>query len=71
MSIGLERSPLNSNMYMFNEGGLHRVLILYMDDLIITGSHHKRISQTQELLRREFEMNDLRLMHFCLGIEVW
>ena len=47
------------------------VVILYVDDLIITGSHQKRISQTQELLQREFEMTDLGLMHYCLGIEVW
>ena len=47
------------------------VVILYVDDLIITGSHQKRISQTQELLRREFEMTDLGLMHYYLGIEVW
>ena len=42
-----------------------------MDDLIITGSHQKRISQKQELLRKEFEMTDLGLMHYYLGIEVW
>ena len=45
--------------------------ILYVDDLIITSSHEERISHTQELLSREFEMTDLGLMHFCLGIEVW
>ena len=43
------------------------VMILYVDDLIITGSHQKRISQTQELLRREFEMTNLGLMHYCFG----
>jgi hypothetical protein len=70
-SIGLERSPSDANLYVFSEEGLHMVVILYVDDLIITGSHQKRISHTQELLRREFEMTDLGLMHFCLGIEVW
>ena len=69
-SIGLQRSHSDANLYVFSEGGLQMVTILYVDDLIITGSHQKRISQTQELLRREFEMTDLGLMHYCLGIEV-
>ena len=47
------------------------VVILYVDDLIITGSHEERISHTQEMLCQEFEITDLGLMHFCLGIEVW
>ena len=47
------------------------VMLMYVDDLIIAGSHQKRISHTQELLQREFEMTNLGLMHFYLGIEVW
>ena len=39
VSIGLERSPLYANMYMFSEGGLQMVVIMYVDDLIIIGSH--------------------------------
>ena len=58
------------NLYVFSEAGIHMVIILYVDDLIITGSHQERIAHTQEMLRREFEMTDLELMHFCLGIKV-
>jgi len=70
-SIGLHRSPSDAKLYMFSEGGLHMVVILYVDDLIITGSHHKRIYHAQELLQRDFEMTILGLMHFYLGIQVW
>ena len=45
-SIGLERSPSDANLYVFSEGGLQMVMILYVDNLIITRSHQKRISQT-------------------------
>ena len=50
MSIRMERRSSNANLYVFNEGGVHMVVIMYVDDLIITGSHQKRIHQTQELL---------------------
>ena len=47
------------------------VIVLYVDDLIITESHVERIAQTKEILSQEFEMTDLGLMHYCLGIEIW
>ena len=47
------------------------IVVLYVDDLVITGSHEEKISQTKQMLGREFEMTNLGLMHFYLGIEVW
>ena len=47
------------------------IMVLYVHDLIITRNHDEKISQTKPMLGREFEMTDLRLMHFCSGIEVW
>ena len=47
------------------------VIVLYVDDLIIIGDHEKMLQQLRESLSSEFEMTDLGLMHFCLGIEVW
>ena len=47
------------------------IVVLYVDDLVIIGNHEEKISQTKQILGREFEMTDLRLMHLCLGIEVW
>lgn len=71
VSANLSRSPSDANLYFFCEKNLYMVIILYVDDLIITGSHEQRIVQTQELLCQEFEMTNLGLMHYCLGIEVW
>ena len=47
------------------------VIVLYVDDLIITGDHEKMLQQLRESLSSEFEMTDLGLMRFCLSIEVW
>jgi len=71
MSIGLKRSPSDANLYVFNKGGLHMVVILYVDNLIIIRSHQKWISHTHKFLWREFEMTNLKIMQFVLGIEFW
>ena len=47
------------------------IVVLYVDNLVMMGNHEEKISQTKQMLEKEFEMTSLRLMNFCLGIEVW
>ena len=44
--------------------------MLYVDNLILTGDDNL-IKSCKEDLAREFEMKDLGLMHYFLGMEVW
>ena len=46
------------------------ILVLYVDDLFMTGSE-KLIIDCKRDLAIEFEMKDLGLMHYFLGLEVW
>jgi hypothetical protein len=43
---------------------------LYVDDLIFTGNNSKMIVEFREAMIRCFEMTDLGLMSYFLGIEV-
>ena len=46
------------------------ILLLYVDDLFLTGNE-KQIKQCKKKLVEEIEMKDLGLMHYFLGLEVW
>ena len=46
------------------------ILVLYVDDLFLTGSS-RLIKDYKENLATEFDMKDLGLMHYFLGLEVW
>ena len=46
------------------------IIVLYVDDLIMTGDD-KMIKSCKENLARAFKMKDLGLMHYFLGMEVW
>jgi hypothetical protein len=46
------------------------ILLLYVDDLFLTGEE-KLIVECKKRLASEFEMKDLGLMHYFLGLEVW
>ena len=45
------------------------ILLLYVDDLFLTGNG-KQITDCKKL-DEEFEMKDIGLMHYFLGLEVW
>ena len=46
------------------------LVCLYVDDLIFTGSNPTMFEEFKKVMAREFEMTDLSLMCFYLGIEV-
>jgi len=43
---------------------------LYVDDLIFMDNNNEMIEEFKGIMRREFEMTDLGLMKFFLGLEV-
>ena len=45
-------------------------MLLYVDDLFLTGEE-KLILDSKRKLAAEFEMKDLSMMHYFLGLEVW
>ena len=71
LKLELLRSHADSNLYTLVADGLIVFVIIYVDDLIIIGSHKQRISSFMADLNREFEMTDLGLLHYFLGFEVW
>ena len=46
-------------------------IVLYVDDLLITRNDEDLIQQTRKASSTDFEMIDLGLLHYCLGIEFW
>jgi hypothetical protein len=46
------------------------MLLLYEDDLFLTGDKNL-ITEIQRNISTKFEMKDLGMMHYFLGLEVW
>ena len=69
-SLGFTKSKADSNLFYKVEEGNPVILLLYVDDLFVTGMDGL-ISDTKRKLATEFEMKDLGMMHYFLGMEVW
>ena len=46
------------------------IIVLYVDDLILTDDEYL-IHSCKEDLAKEFEMKDMALLHYFLGLEIW
>jgi hypothetical protein len=69
-SLGFTKSKDDSNLYFKVMNDEPVILLLHVDDLFLTGEENL-ITECRKKLTAEFEMKDLGLMHYFLGLEVW
>ena len=70
MSLGFTKSETNSNLYYKVEGDGLMILLLYIDDISLIGEDNP-INECKKKIVAEFEMKDLGMMNYFLGLEVW
>ena len=71
-NCGFYCSHADSNLYVFYvEDAIAVLIILYVDDLIIVGSRTLLIDEVKVHLSNQFEMTDLGILHYYLGMEIW
>jgi hypothetical protein len=69
-SLGFHRSPLEHAVYLRNSGKATLIVGVYVDDLIITGTNNNDIAAFKDQMQQLFDMSDLGLLSYYLGIEV-
>jgi hypothetical protein len=69
-SLGFQKSDVDENLYFKVRGNQLVILILYVDDLFLTGDE-ELIAWCKRELTLEFKMKDIGLMHYFLGLEMW
>ena len=67
--MGFVKSDADPNLYYLLVEDEPLVLVLYVDDLFLTGSS-RLIKDCKQNLEVEFDMKDLGLMHYFLRLEV-
>ena len=61
---------MDVNLYQIVEEGNILIFVIYFDDLILT-LDEQLIHSCKEDLAKEFEMKDMGLLHYFLGLEIW
>jgi len=68
--MGFEQSPHEAAVYRRGSGGTAMLVGVYVDDLVITGTKDAGVAAFKEEMKAAFQMSDLGLLSFYLGIEV-
>ena len=65
-----KKSLLDHSLFIFKNQDTITLLLIYVDDIIITGSSNEHIEEVKHLLNQRFKMKDLGKLRYFLGIEV-
>jgi hypothetical protein len=70
LHIGFTASLLDSSLFAFHSGSTHIFMLVYIDDIILTGTDDKLLHSIIAQLQQDFPLKDLGSLHFFLGIHV-
>jgi hypothetical protein len=70
LHIGFTASLLDSSLFTLHSGSTHIFMLVYVDDIILTGTDDKLLHSIIAQLQQEFPLKDLGSLHFFLGIHV-
>ncbi|XP_031490482.1 uncharacterized mitochondrial protein AtMg00810-like [Nymphaea colorata] len=68
--LGFSKCALEQSVYTRGKDRTGVITRIYVDDLIVTGEHSEAIVAYKQQMMAEFEMSDLGLLTYYLGIEV-
>ena len=70
LDTSFSRCHSDPNVYTKKVGNHLIILVLYVDDLILTSSDLNLITHVKSSLKQNFEMSDLGHLHYFLGLQV-
>ena len=70
LNTGFSRFHSNPNVYTKKVGNHLIILVLYVDDLILTCSDPKLLTHVNSSLKQNFEISYLGHLHYFLGLQV-
>jgi hypothetical protein len=70
LHINFSRCHSNTNVYTNKVESHLIILVLYVDDIILTGSDFKLLTHVKSSLKNKFDMIDLGYLHYFLGFQV-
>ncbi|PKU70162.1 Retrovirus-related Pol polyprotein from transposon TNT 1-94 [Dendrobium catenatum] len=69
-SIGFVAGKADSSMFLFSKDDVQLFMVIYVDDILLTGNNNKMITSTINQLKTKFDMKHLGLAHSFLGIQI-
>jgi hypothetical protein len=69
LDIGFTSSQVDPSLFTYHAGPIHVFLLVYVNDIILTGNHSATITVIINKLQADFAMKDLGSLTYFLGIQ--
>lgn len=69
--VGFQRSECDDTLYVRQQGQNMVIIVMYIDDLVITGNNDDHTVHVKKELHEGFKMTDLGLLHYYIGVELF
>jgi hypothetical protein len=70
LDIGFTTSLVDNSLFIFISSCVQIFMLIYVDGIIIIGTHLDTINNLVQLMKKEFPAKDLGSLSFFLGIQV-
>ncbi|KAL4572059.1 hypothetical protein LXL04_018828 [Taraxacum kok-saghyz] len=70
IEFGFIQSKNDYSLYTFNKRNCFIILLVYVDDIILTGDSEVEIESVKSFLKSKFRIKDLGILKFFLGNEI-
>jgi len=70
LALGFFNSKSDSSLFIFNKNDVLLYVLVYVDDLILTGNNTTFLQHVVTSLGETFSLKDLTDLHYFLGVEV-
>jgi len=69
LELGFVSSSVDNSLFILHRGNVHLYLLIYVDDILFTGTSTSHIASVITQLQQVFKLKDLGNLHFFLGIQ--
>jgi hypothetical protein len=70
LDFGFVQSMVDASLFLFHQGAVHLFILVYVDDILVTGTHGSFIASLLTKLRNDFALKELGELNYFLGIQV-
>ena len=70
MQLGFKQSQADHSLFVYSNGSSFTALLVYVDDMIITGNDSACVAKLKILLDQKFGIKDLGSLKYFLGLEI-
>ena len=68
--LGFQASFTDSSLFIYQSKSTIIYLLLYVDDIIITGNNSQHVSSLIAAISSVFELKDLGVLNYFLGVQI-